>query len=207
MIPTLSNLPMQKQLFTKSWVVDNDAFRSEEVDEIVNITKTLQISKGELFKSNPDYSTREALTGWIESPTAQTQWIYDRLNYRIENYNNHVFNLDLSGIPYIQYAEYHEGGHHDFHMDLAFDGPRVYDYTINEFFRKLTVVVLLTEPNLDFNGGEFQINMSMERTPVNIPMRKGSVLMFPSYLLHRVCPVSRGLRKTLTTWVLGPKLR
>jgi PKHD-type hydroxylase len=92
-------------------------------------------------------------------------------------------------------------------MDLAFDQPQVYDYRINEFFRKLTVVILLTEPGVDFGGGDFQINISMERTPLTMPLKKGSVLLFPSYLLHKVCPVTWGLRKTLTTWVLGPKLR
>jgi PKHD-type hydroxylase len=38
-------------------------------------------------------------------------------------------------------------------------------------------------------------------------LTKGSMLLFPSFLLHKVCPVTWGIRKTLTTWVLGPKLR
>jgi PKHD-type hydroxylase len=68
-------------------------------------------------------------------------------------------------------------------------------------------VILLTQPEVDFGGGEFQLNMSMERTPTIAPLVKGSVLLFPSFLLHKVCPVTWGVRKTLTTWVLGPKLR
>lgn len=203
----LSNVPLWKQLFSTSRVVDNFVFSNEEIDWIANYCKSLNIGQGGLFESNPDYSTRQAKTGWIDNPTPDTQWMYDRLNAAIERHNNYAFNLDLTGIPYIQYAEYEVGGHHDFHMDLAFDVPVTYDYRINEYFRKLTVVILLTQPDVDFTGGEFLINMSMERTPTYVPMVKGSVLLFPSYLLHKVNPVTSGLRKTLTTWVLGPKLK
>ena len=203
----LSNVPLWKQLFFTSQVVDNKVFNNDEVDWIVNYCTTLEIGKGELFESNPDYSTREALTGWIKQPNYEKQWIYDKLNQTIEKHNDYVFNLELSGIPYIQYTEYLPGGHHDFHMDLPMDMPSYIDYKINEFFRKLTVVVLLTQPEVDFGGGEFQLNTSMERTPVTIPLVKGSVLMFPSFLLHKVAPVQWGLRKTLVTWVIGPKFR
>ena len=203
----LSNVPLWKQLFFTSQVVDNKVFNNDEVDWIVNYCTTLEIGKGELFESNPDYSTREALTGWIKQPNYENQWIYDKLNQTIEKHNDYVFNLELSGIPYIQYTEYLPGGHHDFHMDLPMDMPSYIDYKINEFFRKLTVVVLLTQPEVDFGGGEFQLNTSMERTPVTIPLVKGSVLMFPSFLLHKVAPVQWGLRKTLVSWVIGPKFR
>lgn len=203
----LSNVPMWKQLFSTSRVIDNNVFHNDEIDWIADYCSKLNISQGGLFESNPDYSTRQARTGWIDMPSPETQWLYDRINAAVERHNDYTFNLELTGIPYIQYAEYSEGGHHDFHMDLAFDVPVLYDYRINEYFRKLTVVILLTQPEVDFGGGEFQLNMSMERAPVQLGMTKGSVLMFPSFLLHKVCPVAWGLRKTLTTWVLGPKLR
>lgn len=203
----LSNNPIWKQLFLVSRVVDERAFSSEEVDKIQSYCNTLEISPGKLFETNPDYSTRTAFTAWLSNPTPETQWFYDKLNGIIEKHNDELFNLDITGIPYIQYAVYPPGGHHDFHMDVCFDNPRQYDWYINEHFRKLTVVIMLTEPGVDFGGGDFNINMSMERTPYWIPLSKGSMLIFPSYILHKVCPVEWGVRRTLTTWVLGPKLR
>ena len=203
----LSNNPLYKQLFLVSRIVEERAFSFEEIDRISAYCSTLSLGQGKLFDSNPDYSTRTAMTAWIDNPTAETQWFYDRLNGIIEKHNDQTFNFDLMGIPYIQYAEYSPGGHHDFHMDVNFDVPPQYDYKINEFFRKLTVVIMLTEPGADFGGGDFNVNMSMERTPYWVPMVKGSVLMFPSFILHKVCPVTWGMRKTLTTWVLGPKFR
>jgi len=205
----LSNVPLWKQLFLTSRIVDHNVFTMEEVDYIVDYCSRLQLGKGQLFESNPDYSTREAFTAWIDQPSPETQWFYDRLNTTIEKHNDYCFNFELCGIPYIQYAEYHQGGHHDFHMDVNFDqpAPSQFDWRINEYFRKLTIVILLTQPEVDFGGGEIHVNMSMERTPYDVPMGKGSVLLFPSWILHKVCPVTWGVRKTLTTWVLGPKFR
>jgi PKHD-type hydroxylase len=71
----------------------------------------------------------------------------------------------------------------------------------------LTVVLLLNEPELDFQGGAFQLNLSEERFPETVPLKKGSVVIFPSFLLHRVCPVTSGLRKTLVLWCIGPKFK
>lgn len=203
----LSNLPLWKQLFLVSRVIDNQIFTHDEIDYISAYCKTLPIGKGGLFETNPDYTTRDAHVAWIDLPRPETQWFYDKLNAAIERHNDYTFNFDLSGIPYIQYAEYQIGGHHDFHMDVPFDAPARIDHNLNEWFRKLTVVILLTEPNVDFGGGEFYINMSQEKTPTHMPLIKGSVLMFPSFIIHKVHPVTWGLRKTLTTWVLGPKFK
>jgi PKHD-type hydroxylase len=37
--------------------------------------------------------------------------------------------------------------------------------------------------------------------------KKGSVLLFPSWILHRVTPVTKGVRKSIVVWVTGPKFR
>ena len=49
--------------------------------------------------------------------------------------------------------------------------------------------------------------MSMERTPYWVPMVKGSVLLFPSYILHRVTPIKSGVRRTLVNWISGPHFK
>ncbi len=102
----LTNTPLRKQLFLVSRMVAERAFTSEEVDQIQDHCNTLQLGQGKLFDSNPDYSTRTAMTAWIDNPTAETQWFYDKLNRIIEQHNDAAFNFDLTGIPYIQHAVY-----------------------------------------------------------------------------------------------------
>lgn len=200
--------PVNSLFFVPSEVVVDNVFTDVEVNLITNYcSKNLNLDKGELFESNQDYSTREAITGFIEYPTPDTQWLYDKLHKVIEFHNDQFFQFELTGLPYIQYAEYHVGGHHDFHMDTALGNRSRLDYRINENLRKLTVVVMLTQVNVDFTGGEFFINCSTERTASFINLQKGTVLIFPSFLLHKVAPVISGVRKTLTTWVIGPKFK
>ena len=41
----------------------------------------------------------------------------------------------------------------------------------------------------------------------SVEMRKGTLILFPSFQLHRIAPVTKGVRKSLVVWVLGPKFR
>jgi PKHD-type hydroxylase len=49
--------------------------------------------------------------------------------------------------------------------------------------------------------------MTSANAPMVAPREKGTVIMFPSYLLHRVTPVTKGVRKSLVLWVGGTTFR
>ena len=56
----------------------------------------------------------------------------------------------------------------------------------------------------DYEGGDFEMRGST--TPEG-QRDRGSVIIFPSYLVHRVTPVSAGTRRSLVTWIEGPRWR
>ncbi len=65
--------------------------------------------------------------------------------------------------------------------------------------RKLTVLAFLND---DFEGGKFYIQNSHERMyPQQTP---GTVLVFPSFMPHGVEPVTKGVRYSVVTWMVGP---
>ena len=68
--------------------------------------------------------------------------------------------------------------------------------------RKLSLSLALND---DFEGGEFQINEGKETNPITVPMHKGRVVLFPSFMIHRVTPITKGTRKSIVVWVNGPK--
>jgi PKHD-type hydroxylase len=43
--------------------------------------------------------------------------------------------------------------------------------------------------------------------PIRCPQAKGMVILFPSWVIHRVTPVTKGVRKSIVVWVTGPKFR
>lgn len=86
-------------------------------------------------------------------------------------------------------------GHYDWHMD-AFppkDGVQ----------RKLSCVILLNVPS-EFEGGELQLKTSEGE---NLLTKQGSIIVFPSFMEHKVTPVTKGVRYTAVTWAIGPSFK
>jgi PKHD-type hydroxylase len=86
-------------------------------------------------------------------------------------------------------------GHYDWHMDAS--APE------NGIQRKLSISILLSDPS-EFEGGQLQLK-GMEDTP--LLEKKGSIIVFPSFIEHRVTPVTKGVRYSAVTWASGPSFR
>jgi len=86
-------------------------------------------------------------------------------------------------------------GHYDWHMDAALP--------INGIQRKLSVSILLSDPS-EFEGGELQFKGAEDE---KIFTKQGSIVVFPSFIEHRVTPVTKGVRYSAVTWISGPSFR
>ena len=91
------------------------------------------------------------------------------------------------------------GDHYDWHIDTFLDTP-------NAFHRKLSVTVQLSNGD-DYEGGDFQLRDGTGEGLDNSIYNRGSILVFPSFLLHRVTPVTSGTRKTLVAWFEGKRFK
>jgi PKHD-type hydroxylase len=87
-------------------------------------------------------------------------------------------------------------GHFDWHSDIG-EGVIARQ-------RKLTMVAQLSEPR-DYEGGALEVWPS--NAILAAPRDRGTLTFFPSYLLHRVTPVTAGERFSLTQWAHGPSFR
>lgn len=142
--------------------------------------------------------TRKSHIKWLRyDQYPQFDWVYERIQQSIIRANNQYWNFDLYSMPeYIQYTEYGEGGgHYDWHMDL---GHR------NLSIRKISVTMQLSRPD-EYEGGDLQFMRS--QYPETAPRDFGSLIVFPSYMLHRVTAVTKGTRKSLVLWSGGVPLR
>lgn len=124
---------------------------------------------------------------------ARTGWVYDKLERAVAEVNRQ-YRFDVSGIEEMQLARYGPGHFYDWHMDI---GKGVLST------RKLSVSLQLSDPAA-YDGGDLEIQYRDEG-----PAAKaiGTVIVFPSYLSHRVTPVTRGERWSLVAWVHGPPFR
>ena len=53
----------------------------------------------------------------------------------------------------------------------------------------------------EYEGGDFEIGSGGEFKKLS--KKKGSGILFPSFLMHRVTPITKGVRKSLVLWVGG----
>ena len=158
------------------WYWFKNGFSNEEVDQIVAESTNWGLT-----------------TAWIPQ-LDRYKWIYEKLGEMVEEENNAVWKFNLYSMnEQIQYTEYYQnGGHYDYHLDIGGG------YPLNQ--RKISITVQLSGPD-EYQGGDFEILRG--KNPESLPKQRGCVLVVPSYLLHRVTPVSQGTRKSLVLWVGG----
>jgi PKHD-type hydroxylase len=68
--------------------------------------------------------------------------------------------------------------------------------------RKLSVTLLLND---NFDGGQFEFfDLEKEHQP---KMTAGTLIVFPSFMVHRVTEITKGVRNSLVCWCVGPKFK
>lgn len=171
-----------------------NAFTDEEIKMIQATAMKVEPESGTTASSdNPNEGIRKSEIRWLyDAP-----WLYKRLWTMIEEANRNVWNFNLShGRDAIQHTIYNEGGgHYDWHMDAGHGMMR---------HRKVSLTVQLTDTD-DYEGGELQLWRG--QNPLDAPRGKGTVVIFPSYMMHRVTEVTKGTRESLVLWVGGDHYR
>lgn len=198
----ISNYPFARA-FTTEPMVSDVWFSGEEIDKMTALFSKDELRQADLIGGSIDESTRISKVKFYY-PEEETSWIFDKLNEVIDLNNQVIWDFDLNGYENFQYTEYHaeQGGKYDFHADIDYTDRRA---VTDPQTRKLSLTLVLNEPGVDFEGGEFQILIGSK--PVTLPQAKGMVLLFPSWIIHRVTPVTKGVRKSIVVWVTGPKFK
>lgn len=142
---------------------------------------------------------RRSNVGWL-TLTPETQWLWEKITQVIAEMNRRFFKFDLTGCyEPMQLGVYKDTdqGHYNWHTDAGMDDAAAP--------RKLSMSILLSDPS-EFEGGEFQVKTFSDE-PITLETKKGRAWFFPSYCLHRVAPVTRGVRRSLVLWVGGPPFK
>lgn len=191
--------PNLAYLHLSNYATWENAFSEEEINKIVQIGEELvkiDATVGTDSDTKVVNSIRKSQISWV-TLNNETGFIYDRLGYVARQLNGQFFGFDLYGfVEDLQFTTYRpEGDFYSWHMDSnsGHAAPR-----------KLSLVLQLSDP-AEYDGGELQIMTSAE--PTTIPKKKGLIVAFPSFIVHRVKPVTRGVRRSLVVWLTGERFR
>lgn len=131
------------------------------------------------------------------NPGPETEFIFAPLWQALQQVNQ-GYRMEVTrfsdGAQIARYAaEY--AGHYDWHMDLGME---------RFSRRKISLSVQLSDGS-SYDGGDLEFHLSrLDREEMR---QRGTLIAFPSFLEHRVTPVSRGERYSLVAWVEGPPFR
>lgn len=202
----ISNNSYKRANITYSHIYFDDVFNEEEIARIVEYCEKQEFLTATVGSDKSLNETIRKSNVNFHNPNEENNWIFERLNWAIEKMNDDFYNFDLNGYDFFQYSQYKSSqlGKYDLHIDM-FMGDELPTSTTGT--RKLSLTFLLSEPGVDFEGGDFQIVLAQENQAQTIEMKKGRIIAFPSFVLHRVTPVTKGERKSIVVWVEGPKFK
>jgi PKHD-type hydroxylase len=138
-----------------------------------------------------DHQWRHTENIWLERNEAN-MWAFDKMLALVMSANQNKYQYEIDFFEALQLAKYEENMHYNWHADL---GPGVMGN------RKLSVTVQLSSPD-DYEGGELLLDVQAIE-PFVAPKEIGSVTVFPSFLKHKVTPVTKGTRYSLVAWASG----
>lgn len=168
-------------------------------EELIKLEKELNNLKVEAARlgnegEESDPTIRTSRVNWIPNDE-KWEWLYSKLVGLSARANAELWNFDLqTADELIQYTEYHgtDNGHYTWHLDFGAD------YMSH---RKISITIQLSESD-EYEGGDLELWIGGNE-PLSAPRGKGVMVLFPSYMLHRVSPVTKGIRKSLVLWVGG----
>ena len=140
------------------------------------------------------------------------RWIYNEIQPYIHTANKNAgWNFEWDHSESCQFTKYKKGQFYDWHCD-SWDQPYQKENPqdpSHEKIRKLSVTVTLSDPK-DYKGGELEFDFrnldpDKKRNTYKCTeiLPKGSLVVFPSFVWHRICPVKSGERNSLVIWNLG----
>lgn len=153
--------------------------------------------------------TRNSNVVWMND-----RWIYKEIQPYVHRANALAgWNFDWDFSESCQFTKYKLSQHYGWHMD-SFDKPydNPNDPNTHGKIRKLSMTCQLTDGS-EYSGGELQFDTrnydphmrDEDRHVITVKeiLPKGSIVVFPSFVWHRVMPVTRGTRYSLVVWSLG----
>jgi PKHD-type hydroxylase len=184
---------MTEKLDRKSpiWIYEK-AVPSEICDYIVSSFKNNEYESGTVGHNIIKENVRRVFVQYIP----QNNWITSLIHYYGFDANKENFNYTVSDSSQVQFLKYEPGMFYRVHADTS-------DYVgVESYYRKLTVILNLTDPS-EFDGGKFVL-YNNGLTAIRPEATKGTVFVFPSFMNHKISPITKGTRYSMVGWIMGP---
>ena len=180
----------------------------EFCNKIIELGDSKTKQQGTLQDNKLNIQTRKSDIVWLNE-----KWIYDKMWLYANTANENAgWNFEIDWCEQAQYTVYGENQYYGWHMDQFNEPYEKSDPNHNGKIRKISMSLQLTE-GTDYDGGELEFcsdnlpGRDREFVMCDHVKNKGTLIFFPSFLFHRVKPITRGVRKSLVIWFIGKPYR
>jgi len=180
--------------FSNSHFIWKQCADNRMVEKIIELGESNPSSDALIGSGVVNKPTRNSILSWIYRDENSSE-VFEFLIDKINSVNYYHYGMKLYGIEYLQYSRYPLGGHYRFHNDITVKKE--------DYMRKMSIVIGLNSED-SYEGGDFLLSPQGEN-PQSFRLDKGDLIAFPSYVPHKVTPVTSGSRITLVGWAVGPK--
>lgn len=186
------------------WVYNSSYFSKEDCEKIVTMAMELpEVTPGMGLRNetkNQDY--RRSRVRWVNPYThPQFEPVVSEFWKFLTRINGDWFGFNVTHLPPLQFTEYKGEylGEYKSHQDVFWlnDSPR---------HRKLSIILQLTDPS-EYEGGNLILENVEQAPPADMIRKQGSLIAFPSFIYHKLEPVTSGTRHSLVAWFEGPKFQ
>ena len=176
-------------------------------DEIIDYGLSLKKQEGVIVGNKKRLKKRSSYVSWISA-----LWIYKEILPFIKQSNVEAkWDLDIDKPETFQFTGYHgsKKQHYGWHTDSHLS--QLEDKKHSNKYRKVSTTILLNDPN-EYKGGDLEFYdyspyPSKNKLSTKHLKMKGTIINFPSFVWHRVTPVTEGTRYSLVVWHNGAKLK
>ena len=123
-------------------------------------------------------------------------------------HKNAGWNFDIDRAEDCQISKYDKNDHYGAHIDSLGTRSTRYNCPDNQNLHNRTRKISMTcTLNSDFEGGELELTTLAGTNGENLEATQGTIVFFPSFLQHRIKPVTKGTRYSIVLWFLGAPWR
>lgn len=181
-------------------MIQNHAYRPNiyNHEECEQICKALEQHISTMLKDLPSQTaTKTAKVGIVSFGDVKDH--LEKFKNLALDANKHLFGFDLyqiTDLENLHYNIYDSSAEYGWHIDAS-PSP------CSDF--KLTALLnVSTEP---YEGGELEVFFSSKPETISEFSTPGSFFIFPSWIPHRITPLTSGQRKSVSMFLQGPALK
>lgn len=167
----------------------------DECNEIFALAGMMPMIEGLIGRNEnqKNENLRNNMISFFDSDNILHTWIFDKIYTGMLDMNQQFWQFELEKLETVQFSKYGIGQHYGDHMDMSWND------TYNQ--RKLSCSIQLSDPD-SYQGGDLQFHQP-SNDYVTAPRDLGAIVVFPSFSIHRVTPVTQGERHSLVGWAVG----